>query len=86
MDVFEYLSDHWGLLVLLTGMAIVLGSDVHLEKRMVSCILLTGFMICVYSVTCYIETFIGPFKPDITYLKDRIFAFRIFTLISLRPS
>ncbi len=68
MDVFEYLSDHWGLLVLLTGMAIVLGSDVHLEKRMVSCIFLTGFMICVYSVTCYIETYLGN-QPDYSPLR-----------------
>ena len=68
MDLFGFLYDHWGLLVLLAGMAIVLGSDVHLEKRMVSCIFLTGFMICVYSVTCYIETYLGN-QPDYSPLR-----------------
>ena len=35
MLVIGYISEYWGLLVILIGTALVLHSDVHLERRMV---------------------------------------------------
>lgn len=59
MTISGYLSDHWGLLVMLIGMFIVLRSDIHLERRMVFRIALTNAMIFMYSVFCYCETYLG---------------------------
>ena len=59
MTVFDYLSDHLGLLVLLSGMFIILSSDIHLERRMVFRIAVTNGLIFLYSVCSYIETYLG---------------------------
>ena len=50
MTLSGYLSEHWGILVLLLGMAIVLHSDVHLERGMVKRIALTNLLLFIYSV------------------------------------
>ena len=59
MSVFDYFSDHWGMLVLILGMTIALTSEIHLEKRMVNRIAATNVMLLLYSVACYIETYLG---------------------------
>lgn len=59
LTISTYLSEHWGLVVLLLGMFIVLRSDVHLGKRMIFRIAVTNVMIFLYSVSCYIETYLG---------------------------
>ena len=56
MTFSNFLSEHWGLLVLLTGMLIVLYLDIHLERRMVIRIAVTYGMIFLYSVSDYVET------------------------------
>ena len=68
MTFAGYLTDHWGLLVLLIGMAIVLRSDIHLGRRMIYRISLTGAMLFLYSVSCYIETYLG-FQSHYTVLR-----------------
>ena len=59
MTLSGYLSEHWGILVLLLGMAIVLHSDVHMERGMVKRIALTNLLLFIYSVSCYVETYLG---------------------------
>ena len=44
MTISGYLSEHWGLLVVLAGMAILLYSDKQLDRRMVWQIILTNIM------------------------------------------
>ena len=59
MTLTEYLENHWGLLLLLLGMSILLRSDTHLERRMIYRISLTNAMLFLFSVVCYIETWLG---------------------------
>lgn len=59
MTISGYLSEHWGLLVVLAGMAILLYSDKQLDRRMVWQIILTNIMQFVYSIFCYTETCLG---------------------------
>ena len=59
MTFSSFLSEHWGLLVLLTGMLIVLYLDIHLERRMVIRIAVTYGMIFLYSVSDYVETYLS---------------------------
>ncbi len=59
MNVIHYISENWGLLVLLAGFFLVLVTDVHLERKMIRRILLIVAMLFVYSVTSYAETFFG---------------------------
>ena len=59
MTLFGYLENHWSILVVLIGMALVLNTDVHLEKRMIFRIALTDTILFIYTVTCYIESCLG---------------------------
>ena len=59
MTITGYLADHWGLLVLLTGMEIILHSDNHLERRMIRRLSVTNLMLFCYSIACYMETCLG---------------------------
>ena len=68
MTIAGYLEDHWGLLVLMIGMAIVLKSDIHLERNMIFRISLTNAMLFLYSVTCYVEAYLGN-QPEFTILR-----------------
>lgn len=54
-----YLQDHWAMLVLLFGMGIVLYSDIHLERKMIHRIAAVNVMMFIYSITCYVETYLG---------------------------
>ena len=59
MTITGYISENFVLLVLLAGMRILLCSDTHLEKRMVSRFALTNGMILLYSIFYYMETYLG---------------------------
>ena len=59
MNISGYLTEHWGMLVMLIGLSIVLKSDKHLEKRMIHRLVVAIVIIFIYSITCYIETYLG---------------------------
>lgn len=59
MNISGYLTEHWGMLVILIGLSIVLKSDKHLEKRMIHRLVVAIVLIFIYSITCYIETYLG---------------------------
>ena len=67
MTVFNYISENWGFLILLLGMGTVLYSDTHLEKRMLLRIGITSLMLFIYSVTSYIETYLGLLERPTIY-------------------
>ena len=55
----DYLEQHWVMLVPLIGMSILLISDIHLERWMIRRIAITNFILFIYSIFCYIETYLG---------------------------
>ena len=57
--ISDYLEQHWVMLVPLIGMSILLISDIHLERRMIQRIAITNFILFIYSIFCYIETYLG---------------------------
>ena len=59
MTFSGYLTEHWGMLVMLVGLSIVLYGDKHLERRMIRRMAVTIVMIFVYSISCYTETYLG---------------------------
>ncbi len=59
MLVIGYISEYWGLLVILIGTALVLHSDVHLERRMVRRIFASNIMLFAYSITTFTESYFG---------------------------
>jgi diguanylate cyclase (GGDEF)-like protein len=59
LTITGYISNNWGILLVLTALAILLRSDIHLERRMVQQIGLTSGMLLLYSVSCYIESCLG---------------------------
>ncbi len=59
MSVSGYLSDHWVMLVPLIGMAILLISDIHLERKMIRRIAVTTAMLFIYSIFCHVEAYLG---------------------------
>jgi len=69
MTITDYLSENYVLLVLLAGMRIILCSDIHLEKRMVSRFALTNGMILLYSIFYYIENYLGN-QDEYTILRS----------------
>lgn len=59
MTISGYLSEHWGLIIILIGIAIAIHSDIHLERRIICKIAFTNALLFLYSVTCYVETYLG---------------------------
>lgn len=59
MSISGYFTEHWGMLVLLMGMALMLLSDMHLERRMVRRMFVVIAMLFLYSVSCYVEAYYG---------------------------
>lgn len=59
MTISGYLADHWGMLVLLIGLAIVICTDMHLERRMVRRIAVVIILLFAYSVSCHVEGYLG---------------------------
>lgn len=56
VSVTNYISNNWGLLIVLIGLTILLRSDIHLERRMVQQIRITDGLLLLYSMTTYIES------------------------------
>lgn len=84
MSVSGYLSEHWVMLVPLIGMAILLISDVHLERKMVVRIAITTALLFIYSVLCHIETNLGnqiEYSPFRTFLTAFNYSLVIFILV-----
>ena len=59
MSLSGYLSEHWSMLVPLIGMSILLITEIHLERKMILRIAVTTGLLFIYSVFCYIETYLG---------------------------
>ena len=59
MSFTNYISNNWGILLVLIALGILLHSDIHLERRMVHQISLTSSLLFLYSVSCYIESCLG---------------------------
>ena len=89
MTISGYLSEHWGILILLLGMAIALRSDVHLERVMVKRIALTNAMLFLYSVSCYVETYLGNqtvysvLRPILSAVNYSLVTFILVVIISI---
>ena len=56
LTITNYISNNWGLLIVLIGLTILLRSDIHLERRMVQQIRITDGLLFLYSITTYIES------------------------------
>ena len=59
MSIVSYLSSNWGLLILLTGLIMLVRSDIYLESRMGRQIRITCGLLVIYSMTSYIEAYLG---------------------------
>lgn len=55
----NYISNNWGIVIVLIALGILLHADIHLERRMVRQIGLTCGLLFLYSVSCYIESCLG---------------------------
>ena len=86
MSIFDYLAEHWGLLVLIIGMMTVLYSDTHLEKRIVQRIAKTAILLLLYSVSVYIESYFGN-QPDYNNIRPVLCAVNyslvVFILVNI---
>ena len=80
--VSSYLLEHWGLLVILVGMMIVLYSDIYLQRRMIFQMRMINLMQFIYSVTCHAETYLGN-QPEYSILRPILSAvdYSLITLI-----
>lgn len=56
VSIGNYISTNWGILIVLTALAILLHSDIHLERRMIRQIGLACVLLLLYSVSSYIES------------------------------
>lgn len=74
MSITDYLGEHWGLLIIIMGIAILLILDAHLERRIVRLVGLTNTMLFLYSVSCYAETYLGN-QTEYTILRPILSAF-----------
>ena len=59
MTLSGYLSEHWGLLMILIAIGLVLHSDIQLERRIIYRISFTTAMLFLYSVSCYTESYLS---------------------------
>ena len=89
MTISGYLTDHWGMLILLIGLAIMLISDMHLERRMVQRMAVVIIMLFVYSVACYVEAFLGnqvecsPLRPVLIALNYSLVTIVLLNVIMI---
>lgn len=87
VSISEYLSKHWVMLIPLVGMAILLISDVHLERKMIKRIAATITMLLIYSIFCYIEEYLGnqaeysPLRTILTALNYSLVTFILVEII-----
>ncbi|SEK79391.1 diguanylate cyclase (GGDEF) domain-containing protein [Ruminococcus sp. YRD2003] len=89
MSVTGYLYDHWGLLVIVIGIAIIIHSDIHLERRMTFRILLTIMMLFGYSVSCHVESYLAEqaeytiLRPILSALNYSLIAFILVNIVMI---
>ena len=87
MSITGYLSAHWGLIVLLLGLTTILLSDTHLDRVILRRMGATTGMLFVYSITCYVETFLGdqvtfsPLRPFLSAFNYSLIAFILVNII-----
>lgn len=62
MTLSGYLNENWGLLIVVFGISIVLISDIHLEKRMIHQMAVSNMLLLLYSVSNYIEAYLGTLE------------------------
>jgi diguanylate cyclase (GGDEF)-like protein len=68
MSIIGYLNEHWGLIIVLIGLLTIIFSDTHLELGMLRRMFGIVILLFVYSITCYVETYLGN-QPDYTVLR-----------------
>ena len=89
MTLTEYLSNYWGLVILTAGMTIVLRSDIHLERGMVKRIFIANIMLLFYSITSYMETYLGNqteytiLRPILSAVDYSLVAFILALIITI---
>ena len=89
MDINEYLTHHFGLLVLLIGLSIVLKMDVHLERRMLRNIAITEVLLFGYSICYHIEKYLGdqpvysPLRPILSAIDYTLITFIFVCVIMI---
>ena len=89
MSISEYLVEHWGMLIMLIGLSIVLYSDKHLERRMIHRMAVTIILIFVYSITCHTETYLGNLdvytiaRPILSAVNYSLIAFLLVNIIMI---
>ncbi|MCR5737119.1 MAG: GGDEF domain-containing protein [Eubacterium sp.] len=68
MSVTGYLTEHWGLIVILIGLLTIIFSDTHLELGMLRRMIGIVILLFVYSTSSYIEAYLGN-QPNYTILR-----------------
>jgi len=86
MTIAGYLSEHWALLILLIGLATILLSDTHLERGMLRRMAFTDGMLFIYSVSCYVESYLGnqqDYTPLRSFLSALDYSLIVFILVNI---
>ena len=89
MTILGYLTEHWGMLIMLIGLAFLLYTDMHLERRMVRRMIIVIVMLFVYSVLCYIEIYLGNqtepsgWRPILCVLNYSLVTFALVNMIMI---
>ena len=89
MSFSEYLIEHWGMIVMLAGLSIVLYADKSLERRMIIRMAVTIVMIFLYSISCHAETYLGNqvefsvFRPILSAVNYSLITFLIVNIIMI---
>ena len=79
--ILGYLSENWGVLTLITGMALLLQSNIHLDRHMVRMIYIVISLLGTYSITCYAEDVYGH-APTFSIMRS-VLTFLNYSLVSL---
>ncbi|MBR3630822.1 MAG: GGDEF domain-containing protein [Oscillospiraceae bacterium] len=87
--IIGYLSDNWGILILITGIALLLQSNIHLDRHMVRSIYAVIGLLGVYTVTSYAEESLGnapfysPMRAVMTFLDYGLVSMILFFLVQI---
>ena len=89
MTISGYLTDHWGMLVMLIGLFIILFSDMHLERGMIRRMRLVIVMLFLYSISCYVEAYFGDqveasiFRAILSALNYSLVTFILYGVVTI---
>ena len=86
MSISDYLTEYWGVVVLLIGLSIVLFSDMHLERKVIYQMSLAISMLFLYTVTCYVESYFSNlefYSPMRAVLSAVNYSLITFILVSI---